>query len=210
MAQDGEWWVHYTPQGEDPIPSDQPHPALVSKVNLLKEIEGNQPGGGFSINEHFQVIARMNAPSGYKGNAIHVVDIADGTVFAYSTKITFQEGALDPGVTPIVGDTWPGPLCGSSYSFAALNAPKPPSNNVDEIWTEVGGTKLQLSAQVPASSYPPISGALAAFLTALRQRLPGGGRFRVNECGRAFTADNSIFVGVVPLDQWFRPIALTD
>lgn len=202
--------MYYKPQGADPIPADHAHSELVSRVNRLKEIENNEPGGSFSINEHSQVIARMNAPSGYNQNAIHVVDIADGRVFSYTTKITFQEGALDPTATPDEGDPWSGPLCGSTYKFAAPDSRKPPSHNVDEVWIEVNGANVQLSAQAGISAYPPSSGGVATFLAALRRQLPLGGRFRVNEHGRAFTADKNVFIGKVPNDHWFRPISPTD
>lgn len=205
-----EWWVHYEPQGADPIPADQPHGELIDRVNRLKEIEGNQPGGSFSINEHGQVIARMNAQPGYNQLAIHVVDVSDGQVFTYTRRITFQGGALDPSVSPAEGDPWAGPLCGTSYSFAAPNSRRPPFHNLDEIWTEIDGARVLLSSQISVSPYPPTAGSLADFLGALRRRLPIGGAFRVNECGRAFTSNGNIFIGVVPLRYWFHSIAITD
>jgi hypothetical protein len=209
-GQGGVWWVYYKPQGADPLPADQSHPALVERVNWLKETEGNQPGGSFSINEHGQVVARMNAPSGYSQNAIHVVDISAGSVFTYTTTITFQGGALDPSALPAEGNQWSGPLCGATYSFAAPGNRKPPSNNLDEVWIEINGVNVLLSSQISISSYPPVTGALAAFLGALRRQLPPGGAFRVNEHGRAFTANAKTFIGTVPLTHWFRPIPLTD
>lgn len=211
--QNGQWWVYYTPQGADPIPADQAHAELVERVNRLKEIEGNQPGGSFSINEYSQVVARMNAPAGYAGNAIHVVDIADGDVFRYDIPIRFQAGALNPSVTPEEGEPWPGPLCGTTYTFPAPNAPRPPSNLVDDVRIEIDGVISQLSAHCGVTPYPPTTGALALFLSALRRQLPNGGRFRVNEFGRAFVSDEergNPFIGVVPLQTWFRRILITD
>lgn len=206
----GEWWVHYEPEGADPIPADQPHGELVERVNRLKETEGNQPGGSFSINEHGQVIARMSAPPGYNQIAIHVVDISDGQVFAYPRRITFQDGDLDPSALPAEGDPWTGPLCGTNYSFAAPNSRRPPSHNLDEVWTEIEGVKVQLSSQISASPYPPTAGPLRDFLSALRRQLPPGGAFRVNECGRAFTSNGGVFIGDVPHGYWFHPISIAD
>jgi hypothetical protein len=182
---------------------------LVTLVNELKEAEGNPPGGAFSITEHGQVIARMRAPFGYNQNAIHVVDVSGGAVQMYNQTITFQGGVLDPTAEPEEGSPWPGPRCGSSYTFAAPGNPKPPSNNLDEIWTEVEGQIDLLSTHTRPNPYPPTTGALAAFLAALRRQLPQGGRFRVNEHGRAFTANNNLFIGSVPLASWFPPLSVT-
>src|SRR5207237_9236230 len=63
-----------------------------------------------------------------------------------------------------------------------------------------------LSTQANIRPYPPASGALARFLAALRRRIPRGGRFRVNEHGRAFTSNGTIYIGTVPLGQWFPPL----
>jgi hypothetical protein len=208
--QNGQWWVYYKPQGIDRIPADEAHAELVERVNQLKEMEGNRPGGSFSINEYSQVIARMNAPSGYRGNAIHVVDISAGIVFEYHETITFLDGALDPSVTPEEGDAWPGPLCGTTYRFAAVDSPKLPSNNEDEVWISIDGEDVQLSAECGMTPYPPTSGDLALFLHALRRQLPPGGRFRVNEKRRAFTANTTRFIGVVPTRRWFRRLPVID
>lgn len=206
---DGDWWVHYKASDGTFIPADEPHHELVSLVNQLKEAEGNAPGGAFSINEHGQVIARMSAPVGYPQNAIHVVDISGGAVRTYTETITFQDGEMDPTVEPEVGSPWPGPRCGSSYSFAASGNKKPPSHNLDEIWTEIEGQIDLLSGHTKPNPYPPAAGALLAFLNALRNQLPSGGRFRVNEHGRAFTADQNIYVGNIPLAAWFPPLSVT-
>ena len=196
--------------GADPIPSDNAHTELVERINRLKEIEGNAPGGSFSITEHGQVIARMTATSGPQ-NAWHVVDVASGNVFAYTQTITFLNGTLDPSATPAPGTPWTGPLCGSSYTFAAPNAPRPPSNNLEEVRIEVNGIPVQLSLHAGISPYPPVAGALATFLAALRQFLPNGGRFRVNEKGRAFTSNDNLYIGTVPPQpEWFRPISPMD
>jgi hypothetical protein len=203
-----DWWVHYEAPGKIFIPADDPHPDLVNLVNGLKEAEGNAPGGGFSINEHSQVIARMTAPAGYPQSAIHVVDISSGAVQEYSETITFQGGELDPTVEPEEGEPWPGPRCGTTYTFAAARNPKPPSHNFDEVWTEIEGHISLLSTHASAIPYPPNSGPLAAFLSALRRQLPQGGRFRVNEHCRAFTANENSFIGVVPLASWFPALTV--
>jgi hypothetical protein len=203
------WWVFYQDTDLNLIPSDDPHTDLVELVNLLKEQQGNQLGGGFSINEHGQVIARMQAPPGYGGQSIHVVGVLAGNVRTYTTPITFQGGVLDPRVSVSEGDDWPGPLCGMSYTFAAPGNPKQPSRNYNEIWTEIGGQVRLLSAEAAITPYPPAAGPLAEFLSALRRQCPNGGRFRVNEWGRAFTSDGSIFVGTIPAGQWFQPITAT-
>jgi hypothetical protein len=204
----GEWWVYYEAPGGTLIPADLPHVELVTLVNKLKEAEGNAPGGSFSINEHFQIIARTKAPAGYQQNTIHVVDISSGGVKAYTPTITFQAGVLDPTTVPDEGSPWPGPRCGSTYRFAAPGNKKPPSHNLDEIWTEIEGQIDLLSAHAASIPYPPTAGPLAGFITALRRQLPSGGRFRVNEHGRAFTADNNSFIGNVPLGSWFAPLSL--
>jgi hypothetical protein len=204
--QGNAWWIYYIqPQG-DPVPADDAHADLVLLVNSLKQQEGQQPGGAFSINEHFQVIARMGSPRGYPGQAIHVIGLNAGTVVRYSTPITFARQTINPTVTPKVGAPWPGPLCGSTYSFAARGNPKPPSNNYDEVWTEIDGRITQLSTEANVVPYPPSTGALAGFLAELRNRLPSGGKFRVNEHGRAFTSDTCTYIGCVPLAQWFKPL----
>ena len=200
------WWVYYEPPaGADPIPADDPHPELVALVNALKAGEGQLPGGAFSINEHGQVIARTKAPPG-QGNTQHLVNVSGGIVATYRMLISFQRGELTPLATPREGEVWPGPLCGTTYRFVALGNPKPPSRNLDEVWIKVEGNDLQLSQDAGIASYPPEIGPLAIFLVALRRQLPGGGRFRVNEHGRAFTSDEPRFIGTVPLEQWFRPL----
>jgi hypothetical protein len=210
-TQGNAWWVYYEPQGAPPIPADQPHPELVSLVNFLKESEGTSPGGSFSITEHSQVVARMMPTGGYSHqNAIHVVGIHGGNVMSYHQSITFDGGSLNPAATPDVGDPWPGPRCGTTYTFSAPEGRRPPSHNLDEIRIEVDGSNVQLSSQLAGAPYPPASGPLASFLTTLRLHLPSGGRFRVNEHGRAFTAEGNIFVGTVPLTHWFQPISALD
>jgi hypothetical protein len=181
---------------------------LVKLVNELKAAEGMAAGGGFSINEHFQVIARMAAPAGYKQNSIYVVDTSSGLVKTYTQTITFQGGAINPKAELEEGDNWTGPRCGATYRFAAPGNKKPPTHNLDEVWTEVEGQIDLLSTHLNAA-YPPTTGPLATFLAALRRQLPQGGRFRVNEHGRAFTANESVFIGLVPLGSWFSPLAIT-
>jgi hypothetical protein len=207
---DNDWWVYYRDPDGTLIPADSPHTDLVVLVNDLKEAEGLAPGGAFSINEHFQVIARMTAPPGYQQNAIHVVDISSGFVQKYEHKITFQDGTIDPTVKPAEGDPWSGPRCGATYTLAAPGNKRPPSHNLDEIWTEIEGQIDLLSSHVDVTPYPPNTGSLATFLAALRRQLPLGGRFRVNEHGRAFTADQNLFIGTVPLESWFSPLTLLD
>jgi hypothetical protein len=208
----GSLWVFYEPPGEDPVPADGEHRVLVDLVNTLKLRHGNQPGGSFSINEHGQVIARMNAPPGVRERTHHVIGLDDqGNVVTYCEHITFRGGLLDPRSTPLQGQPWPGPLCGMSYTFAAPDNPKPPSRNLDEIWMEREGQIVQLSVDAHIDPYPPSAGPLADFLSTLRRWLRPHGRFRVNEHGRAFTPDGSVFLGLVPSalgapEQWFRPL----
>jgi hypothetical protein len=206
----GDWWVYYDAPGGTLVPADAPHQDLVTLVNELKQAEGIAAGGGFSINEHLQVIARMKAPVGYQQNTIHVVDISSGSVQKYTATITFQGGAIDPTATPTEGAPWPGPRCGSTYTFAAPGNRRPPSHNLDEVWTDIEGQFVLLSTYATGSLYPPPSGPVAAFVQALRRQLPQGGRFRVNEHGRAFTSDQNVFIGIVPLDNWFPPLSPTD
>lgn len=208
--QGGVHWVYYEPPGADPMPADDAHEELVARVNRLKEIEGNAPGGSFSITEHGQVIARMTAPVGYVERAIHVVDISGGAVFSYTQPITFDGGRLDPRSNPAEGADWSGPLCGTTYKFAMQDAPHPPSNFFDEVEIEINGLRVQLSAECGIRPYPPTAGPLASFLQALRRQIPAGGGFRVNEHGRAFTSNGHKFIGTVPLSAgWFRPIAVS-
>jgi hypothetical protein len=209
-AAGGDWWVYYDPPGGALIAADSPHQQLVSLVNALKEAEGSVPGGAFSINEHSQVVARMTAPPGYQQNAIHVVDVSSGAVHKYTQTITFQGGAIDPTATPAEGSPWPGPRCGATYRFAAPGNKKPPSHCLDEIWTQIEDQIDLLSSHTRLISYPPATGPLATFLAALRRQLPSGGRFRVNEHGRAFTANQNLFIGNVPLKSWFPPLSITE
>ena len=202
-----KWWV-FCEVGGTLIPADLAHKELVELVNGLKEAEGLDAGGGFSINEHSQVIARMAAPAGYKQNSIYVVDTASGIVKGYSQTITFQGGVLDPKAKPEEGAPWIGPLCGATYRFAAPGNPKPPTHNLDEIWTEIEGQIDLLSTHLKSPSYPPKTGPLAIFVAALRRQLPQGGRFRVNEHGRAFTAKENVFIGCVPMTSWFSPLSI--
>ncbi len=202
------WWVFYEPGAEDRIPADDAHVELVDLVNSLKEQEGNQGGGGFSINEHGQVIARMSANAAAGGQAMHVVGLRGGEIIRYEGVITFLGGAMDPRAVPTEGEQWPGPRCGMTYKFAAPNNPKPPSRNFDEIFVEIEGRTIQLSTDTQIQPYPPPAGPLANFLASLRRQLPTGGRFRVNEHGRAFTSDQSIFIGCIPGTQWFTPLRL--
>lgn len=205
-----DWWVFCEGPTGDWIPADDPHQDLVELVNSLKEMEGNPAGGSFSINEHCQVIARTSAPAGYKQNTIYIVGLTNGVVQQYTQTITFEGGTLDPTVTPREGEIWPGPRCGSTYRFAAPGNKKPPTHNLDEVWTEIEGQLDFLSMHIHPAAYPPRSGPLADFLGALRRQLPQGGRFRVNQHGRAFTADQNVFIGIVPMTAWFPAISATD
>jgi hypothetical protein len=198
--------VHYEPPGGDPIPADEEHKELVDLVLELKREMAQTEGGPFSINEHGQVIARAKAPNG-PGNTIHIINVTSGgAVSTYQEPILFQNGVLDPRVTPDEGEPWPGPLSGMTYKFAARGNPKPPSRNCDEVFVEEEGIVLQLSTHASINPYPPVSGELCTFLAALRRRLPDGGRFRVNEHGRAFTSRDSIYIGTIPRGTWFRPL----
>jgi len=205
----GALWVYYTPRGSSPIPADDRHQDLVGLVNDLKGIEAGQEGGGFSINEHQQVIAHMTAPSGYGVRSIHVIGVREGNVLTYKQTISFENGALSPTLIPGEGDPWPGPLCGMSYRFVARDNPQAPSNNFDEVFAIVGGHILQLSADGGIDPYPPKVGPLADFLAALRRQIPKGGRFRVNEHGRAFTSAEHVFIGIIPKARWFKPLTAT-
>ncbi|HWY85108.1 MAG TPA: hypothetical protein VNX28_00195 [Gemmataceae bacterium] len=175
-------------------------------VNELKMEMAQSQGGRFSINEHGQVIARARAPTG-QGNTIHIINVTSrGMVSTYKTPLLFRQGELDPEAMPEEGEAWPGPLSGMTYKLAKPGNPKPPSRKLDEIFVEEEGVILQISTHAGISRYPPTSGALAQFIAALRRRLPDGGRFRVNEHGRAFTSKGFIFVGTIPRTDWFRPL----
>jgi hypothetical protein len=200
------WWVFYEPPGEDPVPADDAHEELVALVLAMKMELAQSEGGPFSINEHSQVIARARARSG-PGNTIHIINVTSrGAVSTYRTPIRFRGGELDPEADPDEGELWPGPLSGMSYKLAAVGNPKPPSRNLDEIFVEEEGVVLQISSHAGISPYPPPSGPLSRFLKALRRQLPRGGRFRVNEHGRAFTSNGSIYIGIIPRAEWFRPL----
>jgi hypothetical protein len=204
--QGNPWWVHYEPPGGNPIPADDAHSELVALVNSMKTEMAQSQGGPFSINEHGQVIARARAPAG-QGHTIHIINVSSrGVVSTYRTPITFQQGQLDPEANPEEGELWPGPLSGMTYKLAAPGNPKPPSRNQNEIFVEEEGKVLQISTHAGIRPYPPTAGSLARFLIALRRQLPRGGRFRVNEHGRAFTSNGFIFVGIIPRTEWFRPL----
>ncbi|HAN90820.1 MAG TPA: hypothetical protein DCQ33_01910 [Nitrospira sp.] len=199
------WWVHYEHGGRW-IPADLPHEELVEVVNELKVQEGQTEGGAFSINEHGQVIARTSAAQGQSGS-VQIIGVSSaGKVYAYPHVITFDGGRLDPTEDAVEGQSWPGPHCGISYSLAAPGATHPPSRVQDEISMSIEGQLTQLSSNAGISPYPPVAGPLRTFLQTLRRQLPPGGRFRVNEHGRAFTSDESTYIGQVPLKQWFRPL----
>lgn len=203
------FWVHCLSSSGELFAADDPHKDLVDLVNGLKAERGIPPGGAFSINEHRQVIARMNAPPTAKEKTHHVIEIdSRGSVATYNPRIAFRGGKMDPEATPREGDVWPGPLCGMTYTFAAQQNPKPPSRNLDEIWMEVEGINVELSQDAAIDPYPPLPGAdaLGNFLAVLRRCLPSGGVFRVNERGRAFTPDHATFIGVVPTARWFLPL----
>src|SRR5437879_2700408 len=73
----------------------------------LERERGQEAGGGFSINEYSQVIARTAPAGGYQNQqAVHIVGIRNGEVVTYTNLITFQGGMLDPSATPTVGDPW--------------------------------------------------------------------------------------------------------
>lgn len=199
------WWVYYEPPQEDPIPADEPHAELVQLVNGLKQQMGQSPGGGFSINEYGQVIARTRDPNGV-ANTVHVINVDGNGVTTYTVPIEFNNGELSPLLEPDEGDPWTGPLSGMTYKFVKVGNPKPPSRRLDEVFIEEEGVTLQLSTHGSIDPYPPTAGPLAEFLRALRRQLPEGGRFRVNEHRRAFTSDRQIFVGIVPIPLWFQPL----
>jgi|ERR1700733_811025 len=203
------WWVFYGEDSSDLVPADDPHSELVELVNFLKQQQEGQAGGRFSINEHGQVVARMKAPDGVSGQAVHVVGVRAGQVVTYTSPVTFRRGRLDPRAIVDEGQIWPGPRCGVSYTFCAPGNAQQPSGNFEEISTMVAGQLRQISAEAQIRQYPPTRGQLAVFLQALRRQLPNGGRFRVNEHGRAFTSNNWSFIGTVPLSVWFRPITAT-
>jgi hypothetical protein len=91
-----------------------------------------------------------------------------------------------------------------TYKLAAPGNPKPPLRKLDEIFVEEEGVILQISTHAGIRPYPPTSGA--RFLKALRRQLPRGGRFRVNEYGRAFTSNSFVYIGTIPVAEWFRPL----
>lgn len=204
--QGNSWWVYYEYPTDTLHPADDAHSDLVELVNNLKQAEGNQEGGGFSINEHSQVIARTTAPSGYGGQSIHVIGLQGGNIATYDETIVFDNGMLSPKAIQLEGEKWTGPLCGTSYSFTAVGNPQAPSLNFDEVFVKIAGQVVQISIDVGINPYPPKIGPLASFLAALRRQLPSGGRFRVNEQGRAFTSDDNIFIGIIPKAEWFRPL----
>jgi hypothetical protein len=177
----------------------------VELVNGIKDQISGTSGGSFSINEHGQVIARTRNPRG-QGNTVHAINVDRGSVTSYTTPIIFDGGRLSPLVEPREGQSWTGPLSGMTYRFAALGNPKPPSRNLDEIFVVEEGEILQISRNASIRPYPPVDGSLCQFLKALRRQLPDGGRFRVNEHGRAFTSNGSIFIGTIPQSLWFRPL----
>jgi hypothetical protein len=203
----GEWWVHYTSPGGD-IPADQAHPGLVERILKIKKQLVGTEGGSFSINEHFQVIARMSGPHNSNLESVHAVDVAGGTVFIYRNVITFQGGVLDPTVATTEGSPWKGPLCGATYTIGVPGKRDNISGNYEDVRIKDTEERLSLHAS-GFSSYPPPSGSLADFLAALRRVLLGGGRFRVNEHRRAFTSDSPYaFIGIAPqYPGWFRPIS---
>ena len=206
-SEDGNpWWVFYGENAGDSMPADDPHPELVELVNFLKLQQDGQQGGRFSINEHGQVIARMQAPRGVPGQAIHVVGVRAGEVITYGSTITFRGGRLNPRAVVNEGQSWLGPRCGNTFKFCAPGNAQAPSGNFEEVSTLVGGMLRQLSSEASIRQYPPARGPLALFLQALRRQLPNGGRFRVNEHARAFTSSDATFIGTVPLSDWFRPI----
>lgn len=200
------WWVFYGNDAGDFVPADDPHVGLVDLVNFLKQQQDGEAGGRFSINEHGQVIARMQAPPGVPGQAVHVVGVNAGDVVTYGSTITFREGRLNPRAIADEGQAWSGPRCGTSYTFCAPGNAQQPSGNFDEVYILAGGMLRQLSSEAFSRQYPPARGPLAVFLQALRRQLPNGGRFRVNEHGRAFTSNDATFIGTVPLSDWFKPI----
>lgn len=199
------WWVFYNPPGDNPMPADDPHKELVQLVNSMKLEIAHSEGGAFSINEHGQVIARAKDTTGV-GNTVHIVNVTNRGVSKYSEPLLFANGTLDPMVLPDEGEVWPGPLSGMTYSFAAPGNAQVPSRNVDEIFVKEEGELLQISTHAHISPYPPIHGPLTDFLTALRRRFPQGGRFRVNEHGRAFTSNGNIYIDLIPLNSWFKPL----
>src|SRR5262249_27790111 len=203
------WWVHYERSAKNFVPADAAHSDLVDLVNRIKDQISGGEGGAFSINEHGQVIARMSTPRGMSGQSVHAIAVRSGRVLTYTQPLVFDGGALDPRSQPAHGADWPGPLCGMTYSFAAPGSPKPHSDNFEQVFMKVAGHPVVLSVDAGIANYPPATGALATFLTALRQLLPNGGRFRVNEHGRAFTANGSLYIGTIPLRQWFRPLTAT-
>jgi hypothetical protein len=199
------WWVYYGEHSDDLTPADDPHTELVDLVNFLKQQQGGQAGGRFHLNEFGQVFARMQAPAG-SGQSIHVVGVRAGQVETYTRNITFERGQLNPQAVVQEGQKWPGPRCGVSYKFAARGNAQQPSGNLDEVFVLVGGSLQQLSAVARINPYPPNRGAVADFLAALRRQLPTGGRFRVNEHGRAFTSDTNVFISNIPRSTWFKPV----
>ncbi len=203
------WWVYYEAPGGTLFPADDDHAGLVAVVNELKQqVVAGTEGGAFSLTEHQQVIARMPAPAGL-GQSVYCIGVDGAEVCTYRQPLLFDNGRLDPRVEPRVGAIWAGPLCGSSYTFAASGSIKPPSVHLDEIFTEIDGARVVLSGAAMISPYPPASGVLFDFLSSLRNFLPCGGRFRVNEYGRAFTARTHEFIGTAPLAQWFTPLTPT-
>ena len=148
----------------------------------------------------------MQAPPGVPGQAVHVVGVLAGDIVTYRSPITFRRGRLNPRATVDEGQSWLGPRCGTTYKFCAPGNAQQPSGNFEEVSALAGGLLRQLSSEASIRQYPPARGPLALFLQALRRQLPNGGRFRVNEHGRAFTSNNATFIGTVPLDLWFKPI----
>lgn len=159
----GAWWIYYMPRDGSRIPADNDHRELVDLVNNLKISEGKRPGGGFSINEHRQVIAHMPAPADDPGQSIHVIGLNGGAVATYKQTITFEKGRLSPILTPMEGELWLGPLCGMSYKFAAANSPKAPSHKLEEVSAKFEAPILQLSVDAGGHSLSPQDRSIGQF-----------------------------------------------
>lgn len=197
------WWV-YVKNEAVTTPADDAHEELVSLVLTLKREMGAELGGGsFFLNEHSQVIASANPPLGWNANSVYLVGVNEtGDVLRYRKPLTFGDGIMDSSAMPAEGDIWTGPAVGVRYAFNdAL-----PDEKMVCFKFERKGPRLFLSHDLEERGLT-FGLELARFNDALHRVMDfGGGRFYVNEQGRAFSARSCEFIAQVPLESWFRAL----
>ena len=186
---------------------------LADKINAVKSLLGNSPGGAFYINEYKHVIVPVAASeSDGVGSLYYFVKRIDSDfIFKFEGELLSTKPIGRDGKQLKPGDLWVGPRPGIPYVLAAgsrdIYYESPALINDGSLKIRPYVTrKVKLSKIILDKSL--LEEAIAPI-----EKIRGyqGGRFYVNEHGAIFTPVNTgngngidyIYCGKINYDTWF-------